>query len=36
MKSADVVWYEETLDAYLADPQGYIPGNINGLPGLGR
>jgi cytochrome c len=34
MKAADIVWDERTLDAYLADPQGYIPGNIMGFPGL--
>ncbi len=34
MRAADVVWDERTLDAYLADPQGYIPGNIMGFPGL--
>jgi cytochrome c len=27
MKSSDVVWNEETLDAYLADPEAFIPGN---------
>jgi cytochrome c len=27
MKNAEIVWDEETLDAYLADPKGYIPGN---------
>jgi cytochrome c len=34
MKTADIVWDEATLDAYLADTQGYIPGNIMGFPGL--
>ena len=27
MKASDVVWTEETLDAYLADPEAFIPGN---------
>ena len=27
MKSSGVVWTEETLDAYLADPEAFIPGN---------
>ncbi|MDX1711815.1 MAG: c-type cytochrome [Rhodovibrionaceae bacterium] len=27
MKSSDVVWTEETLDAYLANPTDFIPGN---------
>jgi cytochrome c len=27
LKSADVVWNEETLDAWLADPAQFIPGN---------
>ncbi len=27
MKEADIVWTEETLDAYLAATQDYIPGS---------
>ena len=27
MKSAQIVWNEATLDAYLKDPQGVVPGN---------
>ncbi|KAA2213511.1 c-type cytochrome [Teichococcus oryzae] len=27
MKGADKTWDAETLDAYLADPRGYIPGS---------
>lgn len=34
MKSADVVWDEETVSAYLADPKEYIPGNRMLFPGL--
>ncbi|WP_299396983.1 cytochrome c family protein [Pelagibius sp.] len=26
MREADVVWDEETLTAYLADPNGFLPG----------
>lgn len=34
MKNADVVWNEETLGEYLADPKKYIPGNRMLFPGL--
>jgi len=34
MKSAGIVWDEETMDAYLADPKGYIPGNKMAFAGL--
>ena len=27
MQKSDVVWSEENLDKYLADPKGFIPGN---------
>ena len=27
LANADLTWNAETLDAYLADPRGYIPGN---------
>jgi cytochrome c len=27
MQKADIVWTEENLDKYLADPKGFIPGN---------
>lgn len=27
MAASDVVWDEETIDAYIADPKGYIPNN---------
>lgn len=27
MRDSQIVWSEETLAAYLADPKGYIPGN---------
>ena len=28
------VWDEETLDAFLADPQGFAPGNSMALPAI--
>jgi nitrite reductase (NO-forming) len=34
MKNADIVWNEKTLDAYLADPQKFVPGNKMPFPGL--
>lgn len=34
MKEAGIVWDETTLDAYLADPKGYIPKNKMAFPGL--
>lgn len=34
LKNADVVWDAKTLDAYLADPQKFIPGNKMPFPGL--
>ncbi len=29
-----LVWTRETLDAYLADPERFVPGTEMGLPGL--
>jgi len=34
MKHAKIVWDANTLDAYLADPQGTVPGNVMPFPGL--
>ena len=34
LKNAKLVWSEETLDRYLADPQAAIPGNAMPFPGL--
>ena len=34
MKESGVVWNDETLAAYLADPRAYIPGNRMFFPGL--
>jgi cytochrome c len=35
LKSADVVWREDTLSGFLADPQAFLPGNrmtFSGIP----
>ena len=32
LKRADFQWSPDRLDAWLADPQGYLPGNIMGIP----
>lgn len=34
LKSADVVWNEETLNAWLADPKALVPGNTMTFPGI--
>ena len=34
MKESDVVWTEETVDAYLTKPKEFIPKNKMSLPGL--
>lgn len=34
MRQANVVWSAETLDKFLADPQGYIKGNWMPFPGM--
>ncbi|MCU0895388.1 MAG: cytochrome c family protein [Rhodospirillales bacterium] len=34
MKAATVVWSEETLDAFLADAQGVVPGNTMNFSAL--
>jgi cytochrome c len=34
MKGAAIVWDEASLDRYLADPQGLIPGNIMPFSGI--
>jgi cytochrome c len=36
LKSADLVWREDTLSGFLADPQAFLPGNrmtFSGIPG---
>jgi len=34
MKGSSTIWASETLDAYLADPQKAIPGNVMPFSGL--
>lgn len=34
MKSAGITWDAATLDRYLADPQGVVPGNIMPFAGV--
>ena len=34
LKQSDIVWDAETLDKYLADTRGYIPGNKMTYPGV--
>lgn len=34
MKNATVVWDDESLDAYLAAPQKFMPGNVMAFSGL--
>ncbi len=34
MKNSGIVWLEDTIDAYLADPRGYIPGNRMAYAGM--
>ncbi|MPY76155.1 MAG: c-type cytochrome [Alphaproteobacteria bacterium] len=34
LKSADIVWNDETLDAWLADPKAFVPGNFMTFRGV--
>lgn len=34
MKESGIAWTAEEIDAYLADPKGFIPGNKMAFPGL--
>jgi cytochrome c len=34
MHSAGLTWDEASLDKYLADPKGFVPGNKMAFPGL--
>lgn len=34
LRSADLVWREDTLNAFLADPQALLPGNRMTFPGI--
>lgn len=36
MKNAAIVWDEEKLMAYIADPKGYVPGNKMAFKGLSQ
>ncbi len=36
MKSSNIVWDEETIAKYLAEPRTYIPGNKMAFPGMKR
>jgi cytochrome c len=34
MKDSGIVWDEETIAEYVADPKSYVPGNRMAFPGL--
>lgn len=34
MKTSNVTWNEQTLNAYLADPQKVVPGNVMPFSGM--
>jgi cytochrome c len=34
MQKSGVVWNDDTLAQFLRDPQGFIPGNRMGFPGI--
>jgi cytochrome c2 len=34
MTKSGVVWNDDTLSKFLRDPQGFIPGNRMGFPGI--
>ena len=34
MKNSGIVWDDEAIAAYVADPKGYVPGNRMAFPGL--
>jgi cytochrome c len=34
MQKSGVVWNDDTLAKFLRDPQGFIPGNRMGFPGI--
>jgi len=34
LQEADLIWSAETIDAWLADPKGYLPGNRMTYPGM--
>src|SRR5262249_18528867 len=34
LKSADIIWTDDTLDEWIKDPQHFIPGNTMTFPGM--
>jgi cytochrome c len=34
MKNSDIVWNDENISKYLADPKGFIPGNKMAFAGI--
>ena len=36
LKDAAIIWDEETIDAFIADPKGYIPKNKMVLKGISK
>ena len=34
LKSSNIIWDEETLSAYIANPKKYVPGTKMSFPGL--
>src|SRR5262249_46063872 len=34
LKSSEVIWDDKTLDAWLADPPHFVPGNTMTFPGI--
>jgi cytochrome c len=34
LEAADVVWNAETMDRWLADPEGFVPGNLMTFPAI--
>jgi len=34
MKAANITWNDQTLDAYIANPQKVVPGNVMPFSGL--
>jgi cytochrome c len=36
LKSAGIIWNDDTLDEWIKDPQHFIPGNTMTFPGMGN
>jgi len=34
LENADIAWTAQNLDAFLADPKGFLPGNRMSFPGI--